>query len=182
MYTFNGKDNDAMKALCKENGCELVIVPHNLTIKFQPLDISINQKAKKFISHKFNTWYAERVSTQLPHGIAPADVKVSMKLSELKPLHAKWIVDHLRKQNEALLNALLRQGLPKPFDLPMTFTNFVKIHLRREDKWKDEFLAFVIDFIVQTLKRTIHKKIIAVLLRYLPLSSFNSCGESLFML
>ena len=91
MYTFNGKDNDAMKALCKENGCELVIVPHNLTIKFYPLDTSI--KAKNFISHKFNTWYAERVSTQLSHGIAPADVKVSMKLSELKPLHTKWIVE-----------------------------------------------------------------------------------------
>ena len=73
--------------------CELIIVPHKLTNKFQPLDISINQKAKKFVSHIFNTWYADRVSDQLRRGVAPGDVKVSMKLSDFKPLHARWIVE-----------------------------------------------------------------------------------------
>ena len=63
-----------------ENDCELVIVPHNLTSKFQPFDISINQKVKKFVSHKFNTWYADRVSEQLRRGVAPGDVKVSNKI------------------------------------------------------------------------------------------------------
>ena len=79
-----------------------------------------------------------------------------------------------------LLKALIKQGLPKPLNLPMTFINVVKIHLWREDKWNDELSAFVIDFIVQTLKHTIHKKILAVLLRYV--SSFKSCVESLFRL
>ena len=65
MDTFRGQDNTEIKALCLKNDCELVIVPHNLTIKFQPLDISIDQKAKKFISRKFNIWYAYRVSEQL---------------------------------------------------------------------------------------------------------------------
>ena len=65
MDTFKGQDNAEIKALCLKNDCELVIVLHNLTDKFQPLDISINQKAKKFIYHKFNTWYADRVSEQL---------------------------------------------------------------------------------------------------------------------
>ena len=40
MDTFKEQDNDEVKALCKENGCELFIVPHNLTNKSQPLDIS----------------------------------------------------------------------------------------------------------------------------------------------
>ena len=52
MDTFKGQDNAEIKELCLKNGCELVIVPHNLTNKFQPLDISINQKAKKFVSHQ----------------------------------------------------------------------------------------------------------------------------------
>ena len=65
MDTFKTQDNAEIKALCLKNDCELVIVPHNLTNKFQPLDISVNQKAKKFISHKFNIWYADRVSEQL---------------------------------------------------------------------------------------------------------------------
>ena len=88
MDTLKGQDNKEMKRLYAKNNCELIIVPHNLTNKFQPLDTGINQSAKKFISNKFNAWYADRVSKQLPNGVAYRDVKVSLKLSDLKPLHA----------------------------------------------------------------------------------------------
>ena len=88
MDTFKGQDNEKMKRLCTKNNCELVIIPDNLTNKFQPLDITINQSAKKFISDKFNAWYADRISKQLSNGVAPGDVKISPKLSDLKPLHA----------------------------------------------------------------------------------------------
>ena len=89
MDNFKGQDNEEMKQLCAKNNCELVIVPHNLTNKFQPLDISINQSAKKFISNKFNAWYAGRVSKQLSNGVALGDIKISLKLSDLKPLHIR---------------------------------------------------------------------------------------------
>ena len=82
MDTFKGQENAEIKALCLKNDLEFVTVPHNLTNKFQPLDISINQIAKKFISHKFNTWYAYCVSKRLKKGVAPGDVKVSMKMSD----------------------------------------------------------------------------------------------------
>ena len=111
--TFKGQDDADIKKLCLKNDCQLVIVPHNLTNKFQPLDISINQKAKKFVSHKFDTWYADRVTEQLRRGVAPGDVKVSMKLSDLKPLHARWIVemfDYLKQQNESIVNGLDKAG------------------------------------------------------------------------
>ena len=91
----------------------MVIVPHNLTNKFQPLDISINQSAKKFISNKFNAWYADRVSKQLSNGVAPGDVKVSLKLSDLKPLHARWIVEiynHLKHQNDSIIKGFDAAG------------------------------------------------------------------------
>ena len=54
MDTFKGQDNSEMKELCSKNEYELVIVFVNLTNKFQPIDITNNRKAKKFISHKFN--------------------------------------------------------------------------------------------------------------------------------
>ena len=76
-----------------ENNCELAIVPHNLTNKFQPRGLTINQKVKKFVSYKFNKWYEERVSRQVTHGKSLKDVKVSLKLSNLKPQHAKWMVE-----------------------------------------------------------------------------------------
>ena len=106
MDTFKGQGNEEMKRLCAKNNCELVIVPHNRTNKFQPLNISINQSAKKFISNKFNTWYADRVSKQLSNGVAPGDVKVSLKLTDLKPLHVRWIdetYNHLKRQNDSII-------------------------------------------------------------------------------
>ena len=113
MDTFKGQDNADIKKLCLKNDCELVIVPHNLTNGFHPLDISINQKAKKFVSHKFNTWYVDRVREQLRRGVAPGDVKLLMKLSDLKPLHARWIVemfDYLKQQNESIVNEFDKAG------------------------------------------------------------------------
>ena len=44
--TFKGQGNEEMKRLCAKNNCDLIIIPHNLTNKFQPLDISINQSAR----------------------------------------------------------------------------------------------------------------------------------------
>ena len=93
MDTFSGQDNDRIIKLCEDNHVVTQIVPHNLTNKFQPLDISVNQIAKSSISSKFNTWYSAQVTNQLEKNVAPTDVNVSMKLSDMKPLHAQWIVE-----------------------------------------------------------------------------------------
>ena len=99
--TFKGQDNAEIKALCSKCDSKLVIVSYNLTNKFQfQIDISISQKAKKFYSHKFKTWYAGRVTEQLKKGLAPGDVKVS---ETLKLLHARWIFDmytYLKQQKD----------------------------------------------------------------------------------
>ena len=87
--------------------CQVVIVPHNLTNKFQPLDITINKPAKSFISNKYNEGFFKQVSQQLEKGIQPADVKVSLGLIDLKVILAKWILElyhHLCRQNEIILN------------------------------------------------------------------------------
>ena len=93
MDTFKGQDNDTLKRLCTENSCDVVIVPHNLTNNFQPLDLSINKAAKSFIQNKYNDWFADQVFTQLQNGKDPTHVKIPSKLSDLKPMHSRWIVD-----------------------------------------------------------------------------------------
>ena len=93
MDTFKGQDNDDMRKFCAKNSCEIVIIPHNLTNKFQPLDRSVNKTPKYFISDIYNSWLANEVLKQLRAGKAAADVQVSLKLSVIKPLHAKWIAD-----------------------------------------------------------------------------------------
>ena len=113
MDTFKGQDNDEVAKLCRKNNCALIIVPHNLTNKFQPLDITVNKPAKSFIKDKYNMWYTEQVAKQLNEGKAPADVEVSLNLSEIKPLHAKWIYEmyeYLRGCSDLVLNDLNQRG------------------------------------------------------------------------
>ena len=65
MDTFNWQDNDEAAKICRENNCALIIIPHNLTNKFHPLDITVNKPAKSFIKDKYNMWYTEQVAKQL---------------------------------------------------------------------------------------------------------------------
>ena len=81
-----------MGKFCAKSSFEIVIISHNLTNKFQSLDISANKAAKSFISDKCNAWLANEVSKQLRAEKAAVDVKVSLKLSVIKPLHRKWIL------------------------------------------------------------------------------------------
>ena len=92
MDTFKGQDNDRLRELCSENYCEVVIVPH-LTNKFTPLDISIYKAAKAFIQNMYNKWFSNEVATQLNRGVDPTEVKITSKLTDLKPLHTSWRVD-----------------------------------------------------------------------------------------
>ena len=91
MNTFKRQDNNEVAKLCRKNNCVLIIVSHNLTNKFQPLDITVNKPAKSFIKDKYNMWYSEQVAKQLSECKALVDVEVSLNLSEIKPLHGKWI-------------------------------------------------------------------------------------------
>ena len=49
MKIFKGQDNDVIYGICQNNFCQVLIVPHNLTNRFQPLDITVNKQAKSFI-------------------------------------------------------------------------------------------------------------------------------------
>ena len=92
MDSFKGQDNDTLKDLCEENNYKRKIVPHNLTNKFQLLDVSVNKPAKAFITNKYNDWYSQQVVDQLGKGVQPTQIQVSAKITDIKPLHARWIV------------------------------------------------------------------------------------------
>ena len=86
MDTFKGQDNEEVAKLCHENNCVLIMAPHNLTNKFQPLDITFNKPAKSFVKDK---WFTEQVTKLFNEGKDPADVQRSLNLSQVRPLHAK---------------------------------------------------------------------------------------------
>jgi len=45
------------------------------------------------MSEKYQEWYASEVTSQLKRGINPYNVKVDVKLTTIKPIHAHWIID-----------------------------------------------------------------------------------------
>ena len=55
------------------------------------MDITFNKPAKSYIKENYNIWYTWQVTKQLNKGKDPAGVEVSLNLSQVKPLYAKWI-------------------------------------------------------------------------------------------
>ena len=88
---FKGQATPAVNDLLKDNNCIVQHVPNNHTNLFQPLDISVNKSAKSFISDKYQEWYASEVTSQLGKGVNL--YKVDGKLTTLKPILARWIID-----------------------------------------------------------------------------------------
>ena len=85
----------------------------NLTRYFKRLDSTVNGISKTFLKDKFGVWYAEQVSKQVGSaGIYSVDVK--LKLSVLKPIHARWLIslyDHLRGQVDLIQKGFEKAGI-----------------------------------------------------------------------
>ena len=73
----------------------------------------MNKPVKSFVSNKYQDWYADRVSEQLNRGVAPHDVKVDVKLSTVKPLHAQWVVDYYNNMQLASSKSIIKKGFKK---------------------------------------------------------------------
>ena len=64
-----------------------------MTRFYQPLGLTVNGSAKRFLAKKFNGWYSKQISDELESGKSLEEIDVKLRLSTLKPLHAGWIVD-----------------------------------------------------------------------------------------
>ena len=95
MDVFKGQMTCAVRELLNENHILLEKVPANLTYLFQPLDVQggPNGYVKRFMKKKFTLWYSEQVIRVLDDGKDMKDVNISLKLSIIKPLHTKWLIE-----------------------------------------------------------------------------------------
>ena len=93
MDVFMGQMTSEVLDLLRENKILLTNVPPNMTKFYQPLDLTVNGYAKKFMARKFNDWYTGQVSAQLEKGVPIEEIDIKLQLSLLKPLHAGWMVD-----------------------------------------------------------------------------------------
>ena len=89
---FKGQMTEKVKDRLAALNFELVPVPANMTHFFQPLDLTVNGSAKKFIRKQFTEYYAAAVKEQIDSGKQLDDIEVDFHLSIMKPLHATWLI------------------------------------------------------------------------------------------
>ena len=72
-----------------------------MTYLLQPLDLTVNGYTRTFTSRKFSEWYFSQIMKQLDDGKELHDISIDLKLSKLKPLHAKWLVELYNQMSTA---------------------------------------------------------------------------------
>ena len=90
----------------------MILIPANCTDRLQPLDLSVNKAAKEFLRRSFQTWYALQVCSQLEGKTLKAPV--DLRLSVMKPLGAKWLVDlfdYLKGKPDIIKNGFKEAGI-----------------------------------------------------------------------
>ena len=95
MDVFKGQMTCAVRELLNENHILLEKVPANRTYLFQSLDVQVgpNGFVKRHMKKKIKLWYSDQVIRALDEDKDIKDIEVSLKLSIVKPLHAKWLIE-----------------------------------------------------------------------------------------
>ena len=61
MDVFTRQINSTVKGVLEENHILATNVTANMTLFYQPLDLTMNGGAKRFIAKKFNSWYSQQI-------------------------------------------------------------------------------------------------------------------------
>ena len=118
---FKAHWTDAVKKIISDNNGMMVPVPNNMTSYLQPLDLTVNRSCKAFLRNQAQKWYSEQVQAQIMNGIQPHKVCVDLRISVLKPLHAKWVVqfyDYMRSNKDIILKGWRRSGVSAALEEP----------------------------------------------------------------
>ena len=73
----------------------------------------------------YNEWFSNEVAPQLNGGVDPTQAKITSKLSDLKSLHASWIVDlyqPLKKETGMIIKVSIPPGLQRLLIMLNLFT------------------------------------------------------------
>ena len=113
---FRGQITEEVTSHLSKNNILFVKVPNNMTHLFQPLDLTVNGHCKKYMKKKFSEWYTQQVDYALQAGTKVENIKIDFKLTTMKPLYAKWIVqyyNHITSDagTEVIINGWKRAGI-----------------------------------------------------------------------
>ena len=90
---FWGQKTEEVTSLLRKNKTVYEYVPNNMTADFQVLDLIVNKWVKGIILDKFNKWFAENLRKELDAEKSLDEISIKFKLTAMKHLHAKWVID-----------------------------------------------------------------------------------------
>ena len=113
---FRGQMTSEVTNLLKSFNIFFATVPNNMTHLFQPLDLTVNGHCKSFMKKKFAEWFAQQFDKQLTLGKKVEDIEMKFHLTEIKPIHAKWITEfynHMSTEEglNIVMNGWKRSGI-----------------------------------------------------------------------
>jgi len=124
--------------------CDAKFISAKATDLFSALDVGINKSIKSFFRTCFESYCSSAILKQLNDGIKPANVKVNLRISKLKPVAAKWIAEcysHLIAKDDLVENAWrgtltnleqkLGQKLALPIPIPIIQRKYVAEYLQQ---------------------------------------------------
>ena len=89
---FTGQMTVEVLNTYEEANILIINVPANMTKYYQPLDLTVNGYAKRFLKSKFTEWCSSRVRAYLDNGVSINNIEVRLQLNKIKPIHAGWLV------------------------------------------------------------------------------------------
>ena len=103
MDVFKGQMTSPVLKVLSDNNILLQSVPANFTYLFQPLDVQggPNGFVKRLMKKKFTDWYAEQITKAMDEGQELESIDIPLKLSIVKLLHAKWLIDMYNEMTSA---------------------------------------------------------------------------------
>ena len=97
----------------------VLFVPASCTSQLQPLDVYFNQPWKGMVTKLACEYLSDFIAKQLRSGVAPSDVTVPSKKSELVEPFCEWVAsatEWIRPQKEVLLRGWKESGISIAFD------------------------------------------------------------------
>ena len=115
---FRSHRCDSVLKKLREHSIHQVFVPAGCTGELQPLDVSVNKEFKAVMKSNFFRWYAGEVKEALDQGVALQDVKVDLRASLIKPLHANWLMlamSALQDKSDMIRRGFEKSGIVELF-------------------------------------------------------------------
>jgi hypothetical protein len=104
-WSHEEDSNEVIQPFCDDLSLDIEFVPKKATDLFSVLDVAVNKPLKSHIKNSFMLHCTEEVRKQLANGVKPANVKLDIRTSTIKPLAGTWIIDcyNTLKQKEATI-------------------------------------------------------------------------------